>query len=69
MSSEFAFFDPVQVREEVMDKQVLEVVSNGDYSDDMDDKIDCKLYQKNKDKPGFFESREYFRQIFPSAQI
>ena len=44
MSSEFAFFDPVQVREEVMDKQVLEVVSNGDYSDDMDDKIDCKLY-------------------------
>ena len=53
----------------MLDQLVNETVSNGDYEGDLDDKIDCKLYHKNKDKPGFFEVSEYMKSIFPSAQI
>lgn len=61
--------DPIEFKEELMDKLVLETVSDGDHEDEMEDKIDSKLCYKRTEKPGIFERSKYMKSIFPSAQI
>lgn len=69
VSTEHISIDPIEVREDLLNKQMNETMSNGDYEEDLEDKIDHRVYRKTLDKPDFFERSKYLQSIFPSAQI
>jgi hypothetical protein len=48
--------------------QIEKAISNGDFEQDLDDKIEM-IQKKNVPKLGFFEKRQYFESVFPSLKI
>lgn len=46
-----------------------ETVSDGDFEDDLDSKINIKLGDIVQKRPSFFERNNYLRSIFPSLKV
>ena len=59
VSKQYDLIVPVVVREEILNMQIEETVSDGEFEADMDHKIDLKICHKEKEKPGTFENSPY----------
>lgn len=69
ISSDFDQVDHKLIRKEMLTEQIKETVSDGWFEEDMDEKIEVKISEKDRKDPGIFERSDYLRSIFPSMQI